>query len=143
MSTFIRPLVLQDYDQVLALWEQSPGIGLNDADTREKMAQYLARNPGLSHVAESNGTLVGAALCGHDGRRGYLNHLAISGRFQKAGLGRRLVAHCLDALQKAGISKCHLFVFSENREAQKFWQKTGWTRRHDLALFSRSTGDPG
>ncbi|MBI9083435.1 MAG: GNAT family N-acetyltransferase [Desulfobacterales bacterium] len=142
MSIVVRPFAIEDHTRVLALWAQCPGIGLNDADSRENIAAYLHRNPGMSFVAEADDTLVAAVLCGHDGRRGYLNHLAVLPPFRRRGLGRALVQHCLEALRGAGVGKCHLFVFPENETALRFWQKIGWIQRTDLCIVSRLTETP-
>ncbi|MFQ5903472.1 MAG: GNAT family N-acetyltransferase [Candidatus Binatia bacterium] len=78
MGIVIREMALQDYDEVLALWQTSEGVGLSDADLEEGVARFLDRNPGLSFVALDGEHLVGAVLCGHDGRRGYIHHLVVS-----------------------------------------------------------------
>ncbi len=135
----IRPMTADDYDAVLALWQSSEGVGLSSADSRESIAGYLARNPGHSFVVEVDGMLVGAVLCGHDGRRGYIHHLAVHPDYRRRGIGRELAARCLAALREAGIQKCHLFVFGENRNGRQFWQNTGWTERVELILMSRAT----
>jgi len=61
---------LSDYEEVLRLWQDSEGVGLNESDTRPAIAAYLKRNRGMSYVARDGKLLVGAVLCGHDGRRG-------------------------------------------------------------------------
>lgn len=119
------------------LWQAVEGVGLSAADEPAALASFLDRNPGLSFVAEADGALVGAVLCGHDGRRGYIHHLAVAPAYRRQGLGEALTDHCLHALARAGIGKCHLFVFRENAAGQTFWRITGWTERVDLALFSR------
>ena len=49
IKTDVRPLVIGDYDEVIALWHSIEGIGLDeDTDSRENTAAYLDRNPGLS-----------------------------------------------------------------------------------------------
>jgi len=126
-----------DYTRVPALWEACEGLGLSDSDSQESIARYLDRDPGLSQVAWDNGSLVGAVLCGHDGRRGYIHHLAVRPSHRRAGIGRGLVGRCLDALRSAGISKCHVFVFSRNQEALRFWKDAGWTQRGELVMMSR------
>ena len=130
------PLTIADYDEVIALWRACEGIGLSDADERERIAAYLARNPGMSFVARVDGVLAGAVLCGHDGRRGYLHHLAVDARFRRLGLGRQLTERCLAALTAAGIRKCHLFVLEGNRDGLAYWQTVGWTRRTGIAIHS-------
>ncbi len=138
-KTAVRPLTIDDYDTVLALWQTSEGVGLSSADTRESIAAYLQRNPGQSFVALAGKTLVGAVLSGHDGRRGFIHHLAIHPDYRRQGIGRMLIEHCLAALRDAGIQKCHLFVFGENENAIHFWRDTGWTERIELKMFSQHT----
>jgi ribosomal protein S18 acetylase RimI-like enzyme len=138
----IRPLVMADYAAVRRLWENCEGIGLNDADRPQALRRYLVRNPGLSFVALQADALVGAVLCGHDGRRGYLNHLAVHPQFRCRGLARRMVACCLEALEKEGIAKCHLFIFSTNEAGRRFWARIGWELRDDLAVASRILQPP-
>jgi len=137
MTIDIRPLTLKDYDDVIKLWEQSEGVGLSSADSLGPIKSYLARNPGLSFVASTGTTIVGAVLCGHDGRRGFIHHLAVHLEYRRRGIGKRLVDNCLDQLQLNGIQKCHLFVFSENESGISFWKEVNWTERIELTIMSK------
>jgi ribosomal protein S18 acetylase RimI-like enzyme len=136
----IREMTLREYDDILALWQASGGIGLSDSDSRESLAGFLRRNPGLSLVAWADGQLVGAVLCGQDGRRGYIHHLAVRRSHRRRGVGRALAEGCLSALRAVGIDKCHLFVFSRNRGAISFWERIGWSQRTDLIMMSQEIG---
>jgi ribosomal protein S18 acetylase RimI-like enzyme len=133
-------MAVGDIESALALWRRTEGMGLSDVDTPDRIAAYLARNPGLSVVAELDGAVVGAALCGHDGRRGYLHHVAVDKDCRRRGLGRTLVQSCLDALGREGITRCHLFVYASNAAGIAFWEHAGWRQRDDLAIFSRDIG---
>jgi len=133
----IAPMTPANYDAVYALWKALPGIGLSTADSREAISRYLERNPGMSFVARDGSKLVGAVLCGHDGRRGYLHHLAVDPSCRCQGLGRRLANTCLDTLKAAGINKCHIFVYGDNVSGQAFWEAIGWHGRPELVLMSR------
>jgi N-acetylglutamate synthase len=124
---------------VHAIWKKAEGVGLNESDSREAVGRYLRRNPGLSQVAVSGGKVVAAVLCGHDGRRGYLHHLAVVREWRRMGLGRALVAACLDGLRREGIPKCNLFLFASNRGGRVFWKRLGWSVRADLRLVQRGT----
>jgi putative acetyltransferase len=135
----IREMTIRDYDQVVGLWQNSEGVGLSDADSREGIARFLGRNPGLSFVARHGEHLVGVVLCGHDGRRGYIHHLAVSKSHRRQGLGRALVERCLSALRRDGIDKCHIFVFAANGDAITFWKNVGWTERVELIMMSQYT----
>ena len=132
----IRTMTPCDYDAVLALMQDTPGISLRDADSREATERYLARNPGLSFVAEAEGRLIGCVMSGHDGRRGYLQHLLVLPEYRRQGIAQALTQRCLDALAQLGIHKCHLDVFKTNAHAAQYWQGQGWTLRTDIDRYS-------
>ena len=84
----IRPFAMPDYPAVIELWKRCEGIGLSAADEAAAIAAYLARNPGMSFVALTDeGRVAGAVLGGHDGRRGYIHHLAVDAACRRQGSG--------------------------------------------------------
>ncbi len=136
-SILIREMKIGDYEHMIALWKRTAGIGLSDADTRENIQRFLERNPGLSFVCESGKAIVGTVLCGHDGRGGYIYHLAVDDARRKQGLGKQLMASALGKLRLQGIAKCHLFLYSNNENAMRFYENTGWVRRGNLLIYSK------
>ena len=101
------------------------------------MAAFLDRNRGLSKVTVIDNSVIGTLLCGHDGRRGYLYHLLVDRRFRRNGIGKQMVELCLDDLGELEIQKCHLFIFTRNRDGKEFWKASGWDRRADIEVFSK------
>jgi putative acetyltransferase len=138
MNITISAFTIEIYDGVLALWQKVEGVGLSSADSREGIRSYLERNPGMSFVALKGGQVVGAVLAGHDGRRGYIHHLAVHPDHRRRSLGRRLVDRCLTVLADAGIQKCHLFIFNENTAGIEFWKSMGWVYRSDISVISKT-----
>jgi ribosomal protein S18 acetylase RimI-like enzyme len=134
----IREMTMDDYDDAMALWQGVEGMGLGPSDSRENIARYLARNPGMSFVARDGREPIGAVLCGTDGRRGYLSHLAVRPSHRKGGVGRSLVGRCLAALKAVGIPRCNLFVFADNAAAIAFWRKMGWQFWEEREIRSMS-----
>lgn len=132
----IRTMTLDDYDAVIELMKATPGVSFRDADSRESTAKYLQRNPGLSFVAEIDGALVGCVMCGHDGRRGYLQHLVVLPQYRGQGIANALVERCLSGLEELGILKCHLDVIKTNTSAASYWQHQGWQLRTDIDRYS-------
>jgi putative acetyltransferase len=127
-----------DYAEVLALWQSCEGIGLNESDGEQDVATFLARNPALSAVArDPAGRVVGAVLCGHDGRRGYLHHLAVSRAERRGGVAAALLERCFARLAAAGIQKCNIFLFQDNAEGESFWRHAGWNPRRDLLVMQK------
>jgi N-acetylglutamate synthase len=135
----IKEMTIGDYDKVLALWISCADEGVHvdeDADSRQNIAAYLMRHPGMSFVAWEGDQLVGAVLCGTDGRRGYLNHLAVDKAYRGKGIGRQLAERSLAALKEAGIDKCHIFVLKDNAAGQAFWAHNGWVLRDTFVVMS-------
>lgn len=134
----IREFTSADYDAALALWRTTPGLGVNAADAPQAIDQFLARNPGCSMAAEQDGVLIGTALCGHDGRRGYLYHVVVRPEYRGRGIGYALVDACRAVLRDRGVDRCHVFVFADNAIGNGFWVRR-WRRRHDLVVYTADT----
>jgi ribosomal protein S18 acetylase RimI-like enzyme len=139
-----REFTPADYDAVLALWRTAAGVVLREVDDRAPIERYLARNRGLSFVAVDGGQVVGAVLCGTDGRRGYLQHLAVASAHRRRGIGRALAERAVAALAAGGIDKCHVMVLPANADARAFWARLGWAERGDVLLLAHThSGRPG
>jgi ribosomal protein S18 acetylase RimI-like enzyme len=121
-----REFVIDDYDEAMALWNLAKGVEVAEGDSKGEIRAYLLRNPGLSRVAEENGTIVGAVLCGHDGRRGLIYHLAVAPAYHGRGIGKLLVRECVERLRAAGIVRALILVAGDNAGAHSFWLRIGW-----------------
>jgi ribosomal protein S18 acetylase RimI-like enzyme len=119
-------MTLADHGAVLRIWRKAKGICVVAEDSRAGVRLYLARNRGLCFVATSGDRIVGTVLCGHDGRRGILRHLAVIPEFRNRGIGRALTARCLRALARQGVGKCNIFVMDGNLEGMRFWRRLGY-----------------
>ena len=129
----IRTMTINDYEQVYSLWVSTPNMGLNNLDdSKEGIAKYLTRNPNTCFVAEKDGDIIGVILAGHDGRRGFIHHTAVSLSEQRRGVGSALVNAALSALKEEGICKAILVVFKKNEKGNGFWNNQGFTAREDL-----------
>ncbi len=137
-----RPMTMNDYDRVYALWLSTSGMGLNTADDApEGIARYLTRNPFTCFVAEENGEILGVILAGHDGRRGYIHHTAVRESARNRGIGTELVERAMEALKAEGIRKVALVVFQRNRLGNGFWERRGFSPREDLVYRNRAIGE--
>ena len=137
MDDRIAPMGITDFEAVHQLWQVTEGVGLNESDSQPNIAAFLERNPGLSFVARQGNEVVGAVLCGHDGRRGYMHHLAVAKAWRRRGIGRKLVEACLSRLRGLGITKCNIFLYADNAPGEQFWQHDGWVHRADLRLMQK------
>ena len=127
-----------DCQEVLAFWQAIKGLGLNPLDdTPAAIGVFLDRNPGFSFMARRDGRIVGALLCGHDGRRGAIYHLAVAADCRRMGIGQTLLQLALDRLKEAGIGRCRLLVLKGNEAAEAYYQHLGWEADTFLNTYSK------
>ena len=132
----LRTMTIDDYEQVYALWKQIHGFGIRSVDdSREGIARFLKRNPDTSVVAVEDGKIVGAILCGHDGRRGCMYHVCVDADYRMRGIGKSMVVFAMEALKKEKINKVSLIAFTKNDIGNAFWKEIGWTKRLDLNYY--------
>lgn len=123
----IRPFLSPNRDSALTLWSSVEGLRLNESDTPEALEAFLARNPGFSAIAvDENETVVGAVLCGHNGRAGSLYHLAVAKTHRDRGIAKKLIEYCCARLNEANIPRCNIFVYDDNDGGNSFWFHNGW-----------------
>jgi ribosomal protein S18 acetylase RimI-like enzyme len=140
MGYTIRPMTIGDHAEAYRLWEQADGICLGEEDAPAAIEIYLRHNEGLCFVACDNQRIIGAVLCGNDGRRGVLRHLVVNPEYRKQGVARALIRQCLDALARAGIRRCNTFVMDANNSGLRFWQHMGWrTITYDYRTMQTQT----
>jgi len=136
-----RNMSITDYDDVMQLWRSCEGLNLKEADSHSGIAKYLERNPGLSFAAEAESGIVGSLMAGHDGKRGYIQHLAVATAARRQGVAAALVERCLEALLAQGIVKSHVHVINSNQLGRDFWSRRGWHHRAEIEMYSFINGD--
>lgn len=129
-------MTIEDYEGVYALWMSIKGFAIRSIDdSKEGVARFLLRNPDTSVVAVEDGRIIGAILCGHDGRRGCLYHVCVRQECRRKGVGKAMVVFCMEKLKAEQISKVSLIAFTANDIGNAFWRRIGWTKREDLNYY--------
>ena len=138
----IRVMTMDDFEAVHALWMEIHGFGIRSiADSKEGVERFIRRNPTTSMVACENDRIIGAILCGHDGRRGCLYHVCVHEDYRKQGIGQKMVEACLAALKREHVNKVNLIAFKKNDIGNHFWQGMGWTFREDVNYYEYVTNE--
>lgn len=132
----IREMTIQDYDEIFAMWQITTKRALSSADERSQIERYLSRNPGMSQVAVCDGKIVGTVLAGHDGRRGFIHHMAVLPEYRRRRIGHRLAQRAIEKIAADGIEKTHIFCYQNNETGQGFWSDFGFGKRDDVFVFS-------
>ncbi len=132
----IQVMTIDDYEEVHKLWMTIKGFAIRSVDdSKEGVERFIRRNPTTSVVARCDGKVVGAILCGHDGRRGCLYHVCVHPDYRRRGIGKEMVVSCMNALKMEKISKVSLIAFTKNDIGNAFWNTIGWTKREDLNYY--------
>lgn len=145
-DVMIRPMTIDDYKEVHALWLTISGFGIRAIDDGpEDVARFIDRNPLTSVVAvepdvngeieHGRGKIVGSILCGSDGRQGTLYHVCVAKSHRRRGIGRQMVGYCMKRLQDMQINKVSLVAFTRNQVGNAFWKGIGWKQREDFYYY--------
>lgn len=137
MKHLIRPMQSQDIAACLDLWRDIEGVVLRDeSDHPKALARFLERNPGLSFVADEHSVVLGSILCGHDGRRAHIYHLAVRAEQRRTRCATALFNASMEALGGEGMTRCHAYVRARNLTALSFWSSVGATLRRDIDVVT-------
>lgn len=138
----IRQMTEADYEKVYELWMTIKGLGMRSMDdSKEGVTRFIRRNPTTSMVATDGERIVGAILCGHDGRRGCFYHVCVHNDYRMHGIGKSMAVACMKELQKEQINKVCLVAFKSNEVGNRFWKSVGWTFREDLNYYDFTLND--
>ena len=133
----LRVMTIEDYPGIRDLWMGIKGFAIRSVDdSYEGVERFLRRNPTTSVVAEKDGQIIGAILCGHDGRTGCFYHVCVHENHRRHGIGKAMVAFCVKALREEKISRISLIAFTANDVGNTFWNKIGWVLRNDLNTYN-------
>ena len=116
-----------DREQVMSLWRTVLGYETAHNEPSLAISKKIDANDNLFFVAEDKGKLVGTAMAGYDGHRGWLYAIAVHPNCRRAGLGSRLVRHAEQALVSVGCMKVNLQLLATNEATAAFYKSIGYT----------------
>lgn len=138
----LRPMVIEDYDQVSRLWASIKGFGIRSIDdSRSGVERFLKRNPQTSVVAIHNDRIIGSILCGHDGRQACFYHVCVDEKYRRQGIGRRMSQMSVDALKADHVNRVYLIAYKRNQAGNAFWNSIGWKCRDDRNYYELYLND--
>lgn len=136
MNAKIKEMKIEDYDEIFAMWQVTSKRALSKSDDKDEINRYLNRNKGMSQVAVIDGKIVGTVLAGHDGRRGFIHHMAVLPDYRRQGIARAMAQTAINKIKQDGIDKTHIFTYKDNNLGQAFWGSLGFVRRDDIYVYS-------
>ncbi len=134
----VRKMRIQDYDPVLALWKEGHiPYRPQGRDSRRNIAGQLKQHTSLYYVAEQGGTIVGAILGTHDGRKGWINRLIVAPPYQRKSIAKRLVQEVEQRLSAMGIDIIACLVEDWNTVSETVFEHLGYTKHTDILYYSK------
>jgi ribosomal protein S18 acetylase RimI-like enzyme len=140
MTLLIRPFRGADEAPLIALW-QAAGLIRPWNDPARDIARKLQVQREWFLVAELDGVLVGSAMVGYDGHRGWVNYLAVAAEHRQRGYARALMAEAEAQLRAAGCPKLNLQVREGNQAALDFYARLGYEQDRVVSLGKRLIPD--
>lgn len=134
----IKQLTPADYERIIELWE-SAGVPARPRgrDSYKELTKQMEKNPKFFWGAEIKGELIGVIVASSDGRKGYLNRIAVQARYRGQGIAQRLTLAAEDALRQEGIKVITLLVERDNIPSIQLAHKLGYVEHPDIIYFSK------
>ncbi len=134
----LRRFTIDDYDGLIKLWQAADlPFKPSGRDGKENLCRELERGNGIFLIADSNGEIIGSAFGTHDGRKGWINRVAVEPRFQRQGIATRLVRELEEHFEGMGIGIIACLIETWNEESMIFFEKNGYKRHDDIAYFTK------
>jgi ribosomal protein S18 acetylase RimI-like enzyme len=134
----IRRFRIDDYDPLIELWKEAQlPYKPNGRDSRDRIALEITHPNAVFLIAETDGKIVGSIFGTHEGRKGWINRLAISPGYRRRGIAATLVAKVEDHLSDLGIDIVACLVEGWNMDSLEVFEKLGYTRHPDIFYFSK------
>lgn len=132
----IRAFRIEDYDQVIKLWQESKlehrPIG---RDTRERIAAEIEKETAIFLVAEIDDEIVGTIFCTHDGRKGWLNRLSVLPSMQRKGIASVLIKEGEKRLRELGIGVLCALIWRSNSTSKELFEREGYDFLEDALYY--------
>ena len=133
----VGPYRSVDFDAVRALWEE---VFPNDPPwnrAEQAIPPKLAVQPDLFLVAREDGCVVGTAMAGYDGHRGWLYSIAVCPSRQRQGIGTLLLKEAEERLKALGCGKVNLQIRAGNEAVSEFYRCAGYSVEDRISMGKR------
>lgn len=129
---------MDDYNDLIRLWGEA-GLPCrpHGRDSREAIARQMEAGISIFLGAEEDGRIVGAVLGTHDGRKGWINRLAVHPAHRRRGFGRALICAVEARLHGMGIEIIGSLIEDWNEDSMVFFARLGYVAHRDIVYFSK------
>lgn len=134
----IRKFRMEDYNALIKLWDDAQlPYKPKGRDKKENIERELKRGNAIFLVAEKDGRLVGSILGTQDGRKGWINRLAVTPDFQRQGIAKMLVANVEKYLFEIGIEIIACLIEDWNARSMQVFERLGYKQHPEIIYFTK------
>lgn len=134
----IREFRMDDYDVLITLWNEAQlSYKPKGRDSRDKIEQEIKQGNAIFLVAEVNGRLIGSILGTYDGRKSWINRLAVAPEFRRRGIAKKLVAEVENRFSKLGIEIIACLIEEWNTQSMQVFARLGYKKHPDIVYFTK------
>jgi ribosomal protein S18 acetylase RimI-like enzyme len=137
MEIEIRPYTESDEAGVVALWREVFPNAPAHNDPRTDIHRKLSVQPELFLLATAGSEVVGTAMAGYDGHRGWVYYVAVSPRFRRQGIGTALMKRAEEDLARLGCPKVNLQIRASNEAVVSFYRAVGYEIEERISMGKR------
>jgi len=137
-SIKLRNFNITDFESVVSLWRDA-GLPYRPKgrDRKEKIENELENDCSIFIVAEISNKIVGVVFGTHDGRKGWINRLAVHPKHRNKGIAKTLVVEVEKRLLDRGIEIMTCLIERDNIDSQIAFNKLGFKKWDDIVYFSK------
>ena len=134
----IREFQIEDYDILVDLWQKT-GLPYKakGRDSRDKMKKEMEHGCAVFLLAEISGKLVGSVLATHDGRKGWINRVAVLQEYRNQGIAALLVREAEKRFYNLGIEIIACLIEGWNKTSMEVFPKLGYKKFEDIHYFTK------
>ncbi len=129
----IREAYNFDIDNIIAIWQEAGLIRLWNNPAND-IKNCLENETSTILLLCSQEQVIGTAMIGYDGHRGWLYYFAIKKQFQGKGLGKKLLKEAEIWLKNKNVGKLNLMVRESNQSVLAFYQNSGYKNDEVITL---------
>ena len=140
MEPSCRKYKSRDYKEIIELWKNA-GLIVSLSDNQEELEKLAFKIDNKFIVLELGNKIIGTVVCAHDGRRGYIHHLAVLPEYQKNGYGKKLMDEAIMHYRSLKTVKTHIFIEKSNSKVVEFYKNLDFKIRDDIILMTLTMRD--
>jgi ribosomal protein S18 acetylase RimI-like enzyme len=137
----LKLLRIEDYEDMIESWNRAGlTIKVKGRESRESIKREL-KFGGASFIGAFDGSKgakqVGLVIANYDGRRGWINRIAVLPEYRRRGIASALINEAEEFLKQKGAKIIAALIVKSNTPSRKLFEKHGFSTNEEIAYYSK------